>query len=126
MPYEPSDGMPIETQSPSAVPRAQSRMWSIAADAADAADDAPRALMIAAPRCCTVGMNVSLYQAPSTASIAGLPLTVAWWMSGYCVELWLPQIVMRLMSVVCAPVFSASCDSARLWSRRTIAVKQFG
>ena len=47
-------------------------------------------------------------------------------MSGYWVELWLPQIVIFLMSVVCAPVFSASCDMARLWSRRTIAVKHFG
>ena len=48
------------TQSPAAVPSAQSRTWSIAAFAADAADDAPRASMIAAPRCCTVGMNVLL------------------------------------------------------------------
>jgi len=31
-------------------------MWSIAALAADAADDKPRALMIAAPRFCTVGI----------------------------------------------------------------------
>jgi len=36
-------------------------MWSIADEPADAADDAPRALMIAAPRCCTTGMNVSAY-----------------------------------------------------------------
>ena len=34
------------TQSPAAVPCAQSRTWSIAAFAADAADDAPRASMI--------------------------------------------------------------------------------
>ena len=48
------------TQSPSAVPSAQSRTWSIAAFAAEAADDAPRASMIAAPRFATVGMNVLL------------------------------------------------------------------
>jgi hypothetical protein len=36
-------------------------MWSIAAEPAEAAEDAPRALMMAAPRCCTVGMNVDLY-----------------------------------------------------------------
>ena len=39
------------TQSPSGVPWTQVRMWSIAAAAAEAADEAPRALMIAAPRC---------------------------------------------------------------------------
>ena len=49
------------TQSPSGVPSTQSRTWSIAAEAAEAADDAPRALMMAAPRCCTAGMNVSAY-----------------------------------------------------------------
>ena len=51
------------TQSSSGVPSAQSRMWSIAAEAAEAADEEPRALMTAAPRCCTVGMNSSRYQA---------------------------------------------------------------
>jgi hypothetical protein len=30
---------------------------SMTADAAEAADDAPRAAMTAAPRCCTVAMN---------------------------------------------------------------------
>jgi hypothetical protein len=48
--------MPIVTHSP-LVPSAQSRMWSMAALAADAADDRPRASMIAAPRLPTVGMN---------------------------------------------------------------------
>ena len=38
-------------QSLPGVPSAQSRIWSIAADAADAALDAPRALIIAAPLC---------------------------------------------------------------------------
>src|SRR5437899_105888 len=49
--------MPMLTQSPSGVPRVQSRTWSMAALAADAALDAPRASMMAAPRCCTVVMN---------------------------------------------------------------------
>ena len=40
-------------------PRIQSRMWSMAALAAEAADDKPRASMMAAPRLPTVGMNVS-------------------------------------------------------------------
>ena len=57
-PYEPSDGMAIDTQSPSAVPSVHVRMWSTAALAADAADDAPRASMMAAPRLATVGMYV--------------------------------------------------------------------
>ena len=39
------------------VPATQSRTWSMAALAADAALDAPRASMMAAPRCWTVGMN---------------------------------------------------------------------
>ena len=37
-------------------------MWSIAALAADAADDRPRASMIAAPRLPTVGRKVSAFQ----------------------------------------------------------------
>src|SRR5512145_496844 len=114
------------TQSPSGVPFTHVWMWSIAADAADAADEAPRALMMAAPRCCTIGMNCSLYQASSTSVSAGRPLTVAWCRSGYCVAEWLPQMMILRRSVVWVPVFSASCDSARLWSRRTIAVKLRG
>src|SRR5678815_3187527 len=68
------------------VPRCQSRMWSIAAEAAEAADDAPRALMMAAPRCCTVGMKVSSYHLRSTRACAGLPSTVQKFRSGYCVD----------------------------------------
>ncbi|MCY1372273.1 hypothetical protein D9M69_594700 [compost metagenome] len=44
------------------VPSAQSRMWSMAALAAEAADDRPRASMMAAPRLPTVGRNTSLFQ----------------------------------------------------------------
>jgi hypothetical protein len=47
--------MAAEVQSPAAVPSTQVRMWSIAADAAEAADDEPRASMMAAPRLPTVG-----------------------------------------------------------------------
>ena len=56
-PYQPCDGIAIDTQSPSGVPSTQSCTWSIAALAADAALDAPRASMIAAPRLATVGMK---------------------------------------------------------------------
>ena len=52
-------GTPIDTQSPSGVPSTQSRTWSIAALAAEAALEAPRASMIAAPRFATRGMNSS-------------------------------------------------------------------
>ena len=44
------------------VPKAQSRMWSMAAFAADAADDTPRAAMMAAPRLPTVGRKVLAFQ----------------------------------------------------------------
>ena len=53
--------MPIVTHLP-LVPSAQSRMWSMAALAADAADDRPRASMMAAPRLPTVGRKVSAFQ----------------------------------------------------------------
>ena len=37
-----------------------------------------RALIMAAPRCCTVGMNSLLSQSTLTKSAAGCPATVAW------------------------------------------------
>src|SRR5690348_10692419 len=111
------------TQSPFGVPSAQSRIWSMAAEAAEAAEDRPRALMMAAPRCWTVGMKSLWIQAWSTSLAAGLPLTVADRMSGYWVAEWLPQTVMRLMSVTCLPVLAASWDMARLWSSRIMALK---
>ena len=101
-------------QSPAAVPSTQVRTWSIAAEAAEAAEDEPRALITAAPRCCTVGMKYCSVQARSTRSGAGLPLTRACVMSGYWVVEWLPQTHRRVMSLTCVPVFSASCVSARL------------
>ena len=72
-------------QSPGAVPCTQVWMWSIAAEAAEAAEEAPRALMIAAPRCCTTGMKVSSIHFWSTSDFAGLPSTRVWLRSGYCV-----------------------------------------
>jgi hypothetical protein len=41
--------------------------------------------MIAAPRCCTVGMNSSRYQFIGTRDSAGAPFTVACARSGNCV-----------------------------------------
>ena len=95
------------------------------AEAADAADDAPRASMIAAPRLATVGMNVPASQSWSpTASAALRPPTSAWNRSGYCVAEWLPQIVIFLISVTGTPSLAASCLIARLWSRRVRAEKR--
>src|SRR3984893_1310703 len=105
----------IDTQSPTGVPSSQSRAASVVADAAEAADDAPRASMIAAPRLVTVGMkSVSIQAWSLTTSAAFLPPPSAWKMSGYWVAEWLPQIVIFLISVTAAPVFLANCEIARL------------
>src|SRR4051812_42539045 len=95
------------------------------AEAADAAEDDPRASMIAAPRLATVGMkSFSSHSWSLTTSAAFLPPTSAWKMSGYWVAEWLPQIVILVMSVTGAPVLAASCEIARLWSRRVRAEKR--
>src|SRR5690349_24968344 len=105
--YDPSETTAIDTQSSAGEPLSQSRAASMVADAADAAEDEPRASMIAAPRLATVGMKSFSSQAWSpTASAAFWPLTSAWKRSGYWVAEWLPQIVIFLMSVTLAPVFA--------------------
>src|SRR3954470_20001393 len=66
----------------------------MAALAALAAEDRPRASMIAAPRFCTVGMNV--FSSQPWSLIIGqsfLPSASAWNTSGDCVAEWLPQTV---------------------------------
>ncbi len=93
--------------------------------AAEAADEAPRASMIAAPRLPTVGRKSFSIQSWSfTFSAAISPPTFALKRSGYIVGEWLPHTAMSVMSVTCAPTFFASCVSARLWSSRVIAVKR--
>ena len=47
-------------------------MWSMAALAAEAALERPRASMIAAPRCCTVGMKSPSIQAWSPIELGGV------------------------------------------------------
>src|SRR3954447_6534104 len=117
--------MAMLTQSSLSVPVNHVRTWSMAALAAEAALDAPRASMIAAPRCWTAGMNVFSIQSLSpTASAAFLPATSAWKTSGYWVLEWLPQIVIFFTSVTCVPVLAASWATARLWSRRVMAVNR--
>src|ERR1035437_1848308 len=108
----------IASQSSTAEPSSQSRALSTVADAADAADDEPRAAMMAAPRFWTVGMKSASSQAWSLTSCAAFwPLTSVWKMSGYCVAEWFPQIVIRRTSLTLTPVLAASCARARLWSR---------
>src|SRR5680860_1592986 len=107
----------IDTQSSLALPFSQSCAASIVAEAALAAEDDPRASMIAAPRLATVGMkSCSIHDWSLTTATALLPPTSAWKMSGYCVALWLPQIVICLISLTPAPVLAASCEIARLLS----------
>src|SRR5678815_5315926 len=111
------------TQSPSRVPATQSRTWSIAALAALAAEERPRASMIAAPRFCTVGMNVLSSQAQSLIiGQAFLPSASAWKTSGYWVAEWLPQIVIFLTEETGFPNFCATWEVARLWSNLIMAV----
>jgi len=62
-PYEPSDLTAIEWMSSDGV--CSERTWSSAALAAEAADDRPRAAMMAAPRLPTVGRNSFSSQASS-------------------------------------------------------------
>ena len=70
-------------------------------------------------------MNSSATQAwSSTTSLAGAPSTVAWVMSGYWVAEWLPQMIIRRSWSTGTAVLLASWASARLWSRRVIAVNR--
>src|SRR3984885_11093411 len=96
-----------------------------AALAAEAALEAPRALMISAPRLATRGMNSSAIQASSsTASQALAPSTLALTRSGYWVTEWFPQVVMLVTDDTGLPSLLASWEIPRLWSRRIIAVNR--
>ncbi|MNN60579.1 hypothetical protein D3C81_1757700 [compost metagenome] len=82
--------------------------------------------MMAAPRLPTVGMNVSRFQASSLMSlVSDSPPTVAKRKSGYIVGEWLPQTIRFSMSATGLPDLADNCDRARLWSRRSMAVKFF-
>ena len=106
--------MAMEVQAP-LVPNAQSRMWSIAEPAAEAADDRPRAAMMAAPRWATVGIKVFFTHASSlTTDLADWPLMVQCDKSGYWVAEWLPQMISLAMSVTEHLALAASWANARL------------
>ena len=53
-----------------------------------------------------------------------MPFTWAWDRSGYWVEEWLPQTVSLRTAVTGTSSRFASWETARLWSRRIIAVKR--
>ena len=99
-------------------------MWSMAAAAAEAAEEEPRTSMISAPRLATRGMNSSSSQDCSTRSETFSPPTVAYVTSGNWVAEWLPHTTTFSKSVTVRSSLPASCDRARLWSRRIIAVNR--
>src|SRR5438105_5696334 len=81
--------------------------------------------MTAAPRFWHCGTKVFSSQLRSVmTSVAGRPLTFALVKSGYCVLLWLPQMVRHVTASLPTPALRASADTARLWSRRVIAVQR--
>ena len=82
---------------------------SMAAEAAEAAEDEPRASMMAAPRFCTVVMKSPRSHSPSVmTSVAGLPPMRALAKSGNWVAEWLPQMATLVTSATSAPALAAS------------------
>src|ERR1043165_2329847 len=76
--YEPSEQTQTECQSPGFVGFTTERTESTTAFAALAALESPRALIIAAPRCCTEVMNSpSSHALSEMTSVAALPLIFA-------------------------------------------------
>src|SRR3954469_25774541 len=109
-------------QSPAGVGLTMEATLSTMALAALAALEAPRALMMAAPRCWTEAMKSPLSHAWSEMTlVAGWPLILAWVKSGYCVAEWFPQMATLVTAVTSTPAFLASCDLARFSSRRVMA-----
>src|SRR5258708_9680941 len=109
------------TQLPGRVPWIQSRTWSMAAFAALAAEDSPRASMIAAPRFWIVGMNsVSSHFGSLIIGQTFLPPHSAWNTSGDWVAEWFPQMVTLRIELRGLPIFFAIFPTARVWSRRFI------
>src|SRR5437868_14358522 len=103
------------TQSFAGVGRSRLLTWSRAPLAADSAELLPRALMTAAPRFWHCGTNVFSSQFRSViTSVAGRPLIFALVKSGYCVLLWLPQMVTQVTSSLATPAFFARAGRARL------------
>src|SRR5207302_10911751 len=122
VPYSPRLATARECQSPLAVGVLMLTTESIAAFAADPADESPLISITAAPRFCTVVMKSPPSQAASLiTSGAGRPPMRAFFASGYCVAEWLPQMVMFVTWETATPAFFASCVLARFSSSLVIA-----
>src|SRR5207248_2867232 len=107
-PYSPLEITAALTQSSAGVGHSRLLTWSRAPLAADSAELEPRALMTAAPRFWHCGTKVFSSQSRSVmTSAAGLPLIRALVKSGYCVLLWLPQMVTCVTSSLATPAFLA-------------------
>src|SRR5664280_2708097 len=92
-PYSPSETTASEVKSSPGVAVRMLTTESMAALAADAAEDSPRASMMAAPRFCTVVMNSPCSQPVSSmTSGTGVPSMRALAKSGNWVAEWLPQM----------------------------------
>ena len=101
----------------------QAIIVSNAAFAAEVADEAPLASITAFPRCCTVGRNVFSTQSLSLITSAPLaPSIKAFSISGYIVGLWLPHMIMCLISLTALLTFFATTDLALLESSIVIAI----
>jgi len=83
-------------------------MWSMAADAAEAAEEAPLKSIISAPLFYTLGVNSLTFQSWSINEFAGFPWIVQFLTSGYIVGEWLPQIHNFSISVTFVFVFYAN------------------
>src|SRR3546814_5062185 len=95
----------------------------MAALAAEAVDEAPRASMIAVPRWATVGISISRYQASSPIMSRRLrPPTVAKRQSANMVGEWLPQTTSFPISCTATPALAANFEAARVWASRIIEV----
>src|SRR5713101_2544022 len=92
-----------------------------------AAEDDPLASITAAPRFCTVSMNLPLSQPWSLITSKGeRPAILALRASGYCVVEWLPHTPMFLTTPTGTPAFLASSVLARFSSRRVMANHRSG
>ena len=121
-PYSPFETTASEVQSSPTVPLWMAATESMAALAAEAAEDRPRAAMMAAPRFWTVVRKSPCSHAVSPmTSAAGLPSILAFATSGNWVAEWLPQMARLVTDATGTAAFLASWLFARFSSSRVMA-----